>query len=98
MRGDLGDKAKAELVPSQAKRFDDADRHRQRASLPGCGEDQLAVAARERDAPAHVDDLRSNRAVAHGRATPIIASRVTSLAKSSSIIPSVPCGRPGRTR
>ena len=54
-------------------------------------EGQLAVAAGQ-------VQIREDQLGAHSRATPIIESRVTRAASSASVLPSVPCGRWGKTR
>ena len=110
-RRDLGDQAVAEVVPGVDLVVAQRDRHAEDAPLPGRLEDQLAVLARHGQVVAEVLDAlgrsSSLRRVSRGRAgrcagaptlaTPIMASRVTSAASSSSVSPSVPAGRSGST-
>src|SRR5262245_54355221 len=101
MCGDLGDQALAEFVPMKGALLVEADRHAERATLPWCIEDELAILARYRGRAAKLVDggIDGHRQLpADGRATPIIVSRVTSLTRSSSLNVSVPVGRSGNTR
>ena len=75
----------------------DGERHAEHAPLPRRVEDQLTVLARERSRTRHPLHLGPNE-LAHSRATPIIASRVTVVASSASVAPPVPAGRSGTTR
>ena len=84
---------------------DDAERQAEHPPLPRRFEHELAVPARKGRRPTHLRDLRAhdNRRGnplpgRHGRAVPIIASRVTRVASASWPSPSVPAGRSGRTR
>ena len=108
--GDLGGEPIAEGVPGVALAVAHGDRHAEDAPLPRCLEHQLAVLARHRQVVAQVlDPLVAHRPSARSPAaaplaagaatfaTPIIASRVTSAASSSSASPPVPAGRSGRT-
>jgi hypothetical protein len=110
-RGDLGDQAVAEIVPVVDLRVAERDRHPEDAPFPRRFEDQFAVFARHGQVVAQVLDPRvAHRrpsvrylsvtpgvAGASTFATPIIASRLTRAASSSSVRPSVPAGRSGRT-
>ena len=96
---DLGDQALLELSPRDPKALDDAERHAERSSLPRRFEDELAVAARKGRRARHLRDLGGGTSLdRHGRAVPIIASRVRRDASASASSPSVPAGRSGRTR
>ncbi len=108
--GDLGHQAVAEGVPVEDPVVAERDRHAEDPPLPGGLEDQLAVPARHGQVVAQVlDPLVAHprpRPSVRGRvgargaptfATPIIASRVTNAASSSSVSPSVPAGRSGST-
>ncbi len=95
-----------ELIPGKCLLVAQRDSHTEDAPLPGCLKDEFAVLAWDGEIVAHVDDAvvahRSPPAVTAAAgsvafATPIIASRVTSAANSSSDMPSVPAGRSGRT-
>ena len=85
-----------------AKYADDfnGDGHRDYAAFPRRREHEFSVVTRQRGGAVHERDLvgQSVRFTAHGRCTPIIASRVTSDASSSSPRRSVPTGRSGITR
>ena len=78
----------------RSNRSTSSDRDRQRASLPRFVERQLAVRTRQ----IRVGERESMRDVVHRTATPIIESRVTMPASSSSLESSVPSGRIGSTR
>ena len=109
--GDLGDQVVAKVVPGVDLVVAQRDRHAEDAPLPGRLEDQLAVLARHGQVVAQILDAlvghrrlrpsspRPRRATAGAPtfATPIMASRVTSAASSSSVSPSVPAGRSGST-
>jgi magnesium transporter len=90
--GDGCDELLPERFPVAAERMlDDRGCQREHGALPGCVESQLAVAAGQ------VQVGKAQRG-AHSRATPIIESRVTRPASSTSVIPPVPGGRWGKTR
>ncbi len=108
---DPGDQMPAELLPLDGPRVVQGDDEPEGAALPGLLEDELPVAARQRRLAAErllergVRRRRSGHAAqaatpvgAPTTATPIMASRVTSAASSSSLIPSVPGGRCGSTK
>src|SRR5262249_10321158 len=107
---DLVDEVRLEVAPREARVVAHRDGHAEDAALPRLVEDQLAVLPRQRRGAFHVGDLSAGdgvharlpqRAAAAGgltTATPIIASRLTSLASWSSPRRSVPAGRSGRTR
>ncbi len=98
---DRVDQALLELRPGERALAVKRDRNAERAALPRIGEHELSVLPRQRDLPAHAGD-RGVDLCAHrgdcGLVTPIMQSRVTSLASSSSPIPSVPAGRSGSTK
>lgn len=72
------------------------DAHAERAALPRLLEDELAVVARQRGGGA--ERRVGGRQPAHGSAVPIMQSRVTIPASSSSPRSSLPAGRSGSTR
>src|SRR5439155_22163981 len=92
-----GNEPSPKVAPLAPALLDQRERHAKHASLPWCVEDELAVLARERGFACHAPHLGTHVS-AHYRATPIIASRVTAPASSSSLAPSVPGGRAGTTR
>src|SRR5206468_7320801 len=73
---------------------------REDAALPLFVEDRLVGLRVDRAEALHAAEVVGavHRAGALGRPTPIIESRVTSPARSSSLRPSVPAGRSGSTR
>src|SRR5262249_20347729 len=94
---DLVDEPALKLRPWKTEALDDGERHREGAALPRGFEHELAVSPRQRGGSRHAGDL-GPRARAHGRAVPIMESRVTSFASSASSRPGAAGGGPGRTR
>src|SRR5205823_5960349 len=94
---DDGDQPLAKWLAVAAEaRLDDGSGQTENPGLPRSVEDELAVAPRRGGGAVDVK-LQRHRG-AHNLATPIIESRVTSAASSSSVRPSVPGGRSGSTR
>ncbi len=101
-------KVSPKVVPRQAEPVERDHDHAKRPALPRLLEHELAVVARERHPVAEggVDPGQVARSCAHliagwlavGTAVPIMQSRVTIAASSSSLQPSVPSGRIGSTR
>ena len=96
MVGDRVDETGAEILPAETELLNEPDGHGQHPPLPWRIEHELAVVARQRGDSAHLASLGPNR-IAQSRCTPIIASRLTSTANSSSVAPSLPAGRSGST-
>src|SRR6476619_7489993 len=101
--GDGGDQPFLEVVPDEDAVLVERDRDAEDPALPRLGEDELAVGPgwgrRSVDVELDRKVLRQAHATGVGtRATPTIASRVTSAASSSSERSSVPSGRSGRTK
>ena len=101
-RPDLGDQPRAEDLEVDDTGIVERDRKTERTALPRLGEHELAVRPGGRRGRARVGDGRFG-AAAHAagvsaRPAPIMLSRVTSAARSSSLIRSVPSGRSGTTR
>src|SRR5262245_60542529 len=94
---DLGAPPLAELLPREAPRLVQRHRDAEHATLPRRREHELPVAPWRRRRAGEVQ-RRGHEPGPFAFATPIIASRVTSLASSSSASRSVPAGRSGRTR
>src|SRR5262249_52894630 len=98
----------AKVRPRRAEPVERDHSHAKRPALPGLLEHQLAVIARERRLVAEggVDRGQVALSFAHlvaawwavGTAVPIMQSRVTIAARSSSLQPPVPSGRIGSTR
>src|ERR1700686_3821335 len=85
----------SEVVPLPTGALHDENGHGMGPRLPGCLEHRRPVRPRQRGlGEPGVTDIVD----AHSRATPIIESRVTSAASSSSAISSVSAGRMGSTR
>ena len=92
---DGGNQMSTEVVPLAACAFDDENGHRQRSRLPWRVERGRAIGAGKGPlGKAGVDQVVRF----HGRATPIMESRVTRPASASSDSASVPSGRIGNTR
>src|SRR5512132_2004612 len=95
-----------EFAPWRSRALEHDDAKAERSALPDLLEDQLAVRARQRRSYTYrFVDIGESGGCTHagvswatGTATPIIASRVTIAASSSSSQPSVPEGRSGSTR
>src|ERR671934_185592 len=87
---DLGDQLLPKALPLESVSLRQRDGDSERTALPRLLEDELAVRARRRRRALDVDRHRVS-----GRPVPIIASRVTSCASSSSDSSSVPSGRSG---
>ncbi len=86
------DELAPEGFPVAAERvIDDRGRQREHCALPGSVEGQFPV-------PPGQIHFRQAQLCSHRRATPIIESRVTSPARSASVIRPVPGGRWGKTR
>src|SRR5690349_19552857 len=110
---DLLDQARPEIVPDEVAIVVHRHRHAENPRFPGSFELQLTVLAGDGQIVTQTFDPRIAWGVGlHGpypidstgrtgvvdtRATPIIASRLTSAASSASLIPSVPAGRSGST-
>lgn len=90
------DEAPAEVVPLSPCPLDHENAHGHRPRLPGMVEYGLAVGTRERLFREGIGER--GRVGRHSRATPIMASRVTSSARAASSSPSDPLGRVGSTR
>ncbi len=98
----LGYQLRAEALPLERVALRQRHRDAERAALPGRLEDELPVRPRRRRRRPRVGDERigdrlrpAHAGTGPGSPVPIIASRVTSAASSSSDIPSVPCGAHG---
>src|SRR5438270_9642693 len=91
------DEVTAEEVPRQPQALDESHGQGQRPRFPRRREDQLAVVARKGAGAVHEGHV-VGQFCSQSRCTPIMESRVTTPASSSSVIPSVPAGRSGRTR
>ena len=97
-----------EVGPRHVEPIEDDHCHAERPPLPGLLEHKLAIVARERHLVTEggIDGGQVAGSLAHliagprtlGNAVPIMESRVTIAASSSSLQPSVPAGRIGSTR
>ena len=102
-RGDLVDEAGAELVPLVEMVVAQHDRHAEGTPSQGASKTNSPFLRGSADGPS-ISPTRSSASRHHSAsagaltvATPIMASRVTSAANSSSESPSVPAGRSGST-
>jgi len=101
-------KVTPKVGPRHTEPVDDYHGHAKRPPLPGLLEHKLAIVARERHLVTEggIDGGQVAGSLAHliagprtlGNAVPIMESRVTIAASSSSLQPSVPAGRIGSTR
>ena len=92
---ECGHQPPAEVVPFATRGLDAEHGQRMRPRLPRCVERRLAVGAGKRR---FREPLVAQAEAAHDRSTPIMASRVTRAASSSSDRSSEPAGLMGRTR